>query len=201
VLLPIPLPITVIQILAIDLITDILPAIGLGNEPPESDVMQRPPRQRNERLVSYRTFIRSYGIIGPAEAALSFLAFFLVLTAGDWHWAEPLASTSVLYGQASGAFLATIIFCQIGNVMACRTNRQSAVPYLLRHNMWIWAGLLVEVLFIMSIIYLPLFHTFFSTAALPLWVWGIILAAPWIIFAIEEVRKWLVRRGVHWLMA
>jgi sodium/potassium-transporting ATPase subunit alpha len=201
VLLPIPLPITVVQILAIDLITDILPAIGLGNEPPESDVMQRPPRQRNERLVSYRTFIRSYGIIGPAEAALSFLAFFLVLAAGDWHWAEPLASTSVLYGQASGAFLATIIFCQIGNVMACRTNRQSAVPYLLRHNMWIWAGLLVEVLFIISIIYLPLFHTFFSTAALPLWVWGIILAAPWIIFAIEEARKWLVRRGAHWLTA
>jgi len=201
VLLPIPLPITVVQILAIDLITDILPAIGLGNEPPESDVMQRPPRPRSERLVSYRTFIRSYGIIGPAEAALSFLVFFMVLDAGGWHWAQPLASSTVLYGQASGAFLATIIFCQIGNVMACRTNRQSALPYLIRHNMWIWAGLLVEVVFILSIIYLPVFHTFFSTAALPLWVWGIVLAAPWIIFAIEEVRKWLVRRGAHWLMA
>ena len=201
VLLPIPLPITVVQILAIDLITDILPAIGLGNEPPESDVMHRPPRPRNERLVSYRTFVRSYGIIGPAEAALSFLVFFLVLDAGGWHWAQPLASSAVLYGQASGAFLATIIFCQIGNVMACRTNRQSALPYLIRHNMWIWTGLVVEVVFILSIIYLPVFHTFFSTAALPVWVWGIILATPWIIFAIEEVRKWLVRRGAHWLMA
>jgi len=125
----------------------------------------------------------------------------MVLDAGGWHWAQPLASSTVLYGQASGAFLATIIFCQIGNVMACRTNRQSALPYLTRHNMWIWAGLLVEVVFILSIIYLPVFHTFFSTAALPLWVWGIVLAAPWIIFAIEEVRKWLVRRGAHWLMA
>ena len=152
VLLPIPLPITVVQILAIDLVTDILPAIGLGNEPPESDVMHRPPRPRNERLVSYRTFVRSYGIIGPAEAALSFLAFFLVLQAGGWHWAQPLASSAVLYGQASGAFLATIIFCQIGNVMACRTNRQSALPYLIRHNMWIWTGLVVEVVFILSII-------------------------------------------------
>ena len=199
VLLPIPLPITVVQILAIDLITDILPAIGLGNEPPESDIMQRPPRQRGERLVSYRTFIRSYGLIGPVEALLSFLIFFWILDAGGWQWAQPLASDTVLYGQATGAFLATIIFCQIGNVMACRTNRQSAVSYLLRFNPWIWSGLAVEVLFILMILYIPLFHGFFSTAGLPLWVWCGILLAPWIIFTIEELRKLLVRRGVSWL--
>jgi sodium/potassium-transporting ATPase subunit alpha len=163
--------------------------------------MQRLPRRRNERLVSYRTFIRSYGIIGPAEAALSFLVFFLVLGAGGWQWAQPLAASSALYGQAAGAFLATIIFSQIGNVMACRTNRQSAIPYLWRYNPWIWAGLLVEVLFILAIIYIPLFHTFFSTAALPLWVWGIILLAPAVIFSLEELRKWLVRRGIQWLVA
>ncbi len=199
VLLPIPLPITVVQILAIDLITDILPAIGLGNEPPEKDVMLRPPRRPDERLVSYRTFVRSYGIIGPAEAALSFLVFFLLLGAGGWQWAEPLPTDTLLYGQATGGFLATIIFCQIGNVLACRTNRQSALPYLLRMNLWIWAGLLVEALFILSILYIPAFHRFFTTGPLPLWVWGFILLAPWLIFAIEELRKWLVRRGVQWL--
>ena len=199
VLLPIPLPITVVQILAIDLITDILPAIGLGNEPPEQDTMQRPPRRRDERLVSYRSFIRSYAIIGPVEAALSFLVFFLMLDSGGWQWSQPLASDTLLYGQASGAFLATIIFCQIGNVMACRSNRQSALPYLLRFNPWILSGLLVEVVFILSILYIPLFHRFFSTAALPLWIWPIILLAPWVIFSIEELRKWLVRRGVEYL--
>jgi sodium/potassium-transporting ATPase subunit alpha len=199
VLLPIPLPITVVQILAIDLITDILPAIGLGNEPPERDTMQRPPRQRNERLVSYRSFIRSYAIIGPVEAALSFLVFFLMLDSGGWQWSQPLASDTLLYGQASGAFLATIIFCQIGNVMACRSNRQTALPYLLRFNPWIVAGVVVELVFILSILYIPLFHSFFSSAALPLWIWSVILLAPWVIFSIEELRKWLVRRGVQFL--
>jgi sodium/potassium-transporting ATPase subunit alpha len=150
-------------------------------------------------LVSYHTFIRSYGIIGPAEAALSFLVFFLVLQAGSWQWAQPLASDTQLYGQASGAFLATIIFCQIGNVMACRTNRQSAIPYLLHYNLWIWLGLLVEVVFILAILYIPLLHNVFTTAPLPLWVWGIILLAPWLILVIEELRKWLVRRGNSWL--
>lgn len=201
VLFPIPLPITVVQILSIDLITDILPAIGLGNEPPEADVMQRRPRHRNERLVSSKTFLRSYGIIGPAEAALSFMVYFIVLDAGGWGWGERLTAGAPLYGQAAGAFLATIIVGQIGNVMACRTNRQSAVPYLARFNAWIWSGVAVEVLFIFAIIYLPIFHHFFTTSPLQVNIWLVILIAPFVIFVIEEVRKYLVRRGLSILSA
>jgi len=201
VLFPIPLPITVIQILSIDLITDMLPAIGLGNEPPESDIMRRPPRRHDERMVSYRTFIRSYGIIGPAEALLSFAAFFLVLLAGGWHYGERLEAGLSLHAQASAAFLATIIFCQIGNVMTCRSNRQSAFGDLLRFNPWISAGLLVEVVFIFSIIYIPAFHNFFSTNPFSAENWLLIGAAPLCIFLIEELRKWLVRKGITILAA
>lgn len=199
VLFPIPLPITVVQILAIDLITDILPAIGLGNEPPEADTMSRPPRRRDERLVSIRTFVRSYLIIGPVEAGFSFLFFFLVLFNGGWQWAQPLASSDPLYGQAAGVFLATIIFSQMGNVMACRSSRQSAWPHLTQLNPWIALGLVVELLFIVTIIYTPALHKIFSTAPLDLSLWGMFMIAPITLFAIEEFRKWLVRRGVDWL--
>jgi len=199
VLLPIPLPITVIQILAIDLITDMIPAIGLGNEPPEADTMQRPPRSRSERLVSFRTFVRSYAIVGPAEAALAFLAFFVVLFDGGWNWGELLALDVPLHLQASGAFLATIIFCQVGNVMACRTNRQSALPYLMRLNRWIAIGVVVEVGFILAIVYLPLLNPIFSAAPFSIAAWGIVVLSPFVIFLIEEFRKVLVRRGVAWL--
>jgi len=201
VLLPIPLPITVIQILAIDLVTDILPAIGLGNEPPESDIMHRPPRRRDERLVSVRTFIRSYAIVGPAEAALSFAVFFTVLYGGGWEWGTSLPADSELYRQAAGAFLATIIFSQIGNVMACRTNRQSAVGKLWQFNGWITAGVAVELLFIFVIIYVPVFFAVFTTAPLAVSLWGLIALAPLVIFVIEELRKWAVRHGATWLVA
>lgn len=196
VLFPIPLPITVVQILSIDLITDILPAIGLGNEPPEADIMVRPPRRREERLVSLKTFLRSYGIIGPVEALMSFVVFFMILYGGGWLWGEQLPETSTLYRQAAGAFLAAIIFSQIGNVNACRTNRQSAVNHLKRFNPWITVGIAVEVLFICAIIYVPVFHWFFTTAPLAYTVWPVIVIAPFVIFGVEEVRKFLVRRGV-----
>jgi sodium/potassium-transporting ATPase subunit alpha len=201
VLFPIPLPITVIQILSIDLITDILPAIGLGNEPPEADIMVRPPRRREERLVSLKTFLRSYGIIGPTEALMSFIVFFLILYGGGWVWGQRLPESNMLYRQAAGAFLATIIFSQIGNVNACRTNRQSALPVLSRFNPWITAGIIVEVLFILSILYVPLFHRFFTTSPVALAMWPIIGVAALVILGVEEVRKVLVRRGVSILSA
>jgi sodium/potassium-transporting ATPase subunit alpha len=201
VLLPIPLPITVIQILAIDLITDILPAIGLGNEAPEADTMQRPPRPRTERMVSAKTFVRSYGVIGPMEAALSFAVFFLVLFSGGWIWGVELSLGTALHQQASGAFLVAIIFSQIGNVMACRTNRQSAFSYLARFNRWITAGLLVEILFVLAITYIPSLHVLFNSGPFPLWIWILILLAPVVVFCTEELRKWLVRRGLKWLAA
>jgi sodium/potassium-transporting ATPase subunit alpha len=201
VLFPIPLPITVIQILAIDLVTDILPAIGLGNEPPEADVMRRPPRRRDERLVSARTFLRSYAIIGPAEASMSFLVFFVVLFGGGWTWGAALPDDSELYRQAAGAFLATIIFSQIGNVMACRTSRQSALKALRHFNGWIVAGLAVELTFIALIMYVPALNRLFTTAPLDPWIWGLIALAAPVIFLVEESRKAAVRRGARWLAA
>ena len=105
----------------------------------------------------------------------------------------PLASDATLYAQAAGGFLATIIFCQIGNVLACRTARQSAVPGLRRLNKWILVGIAVEVSFILLIVYVPVFQPVFTTAPLPLWVWALILPAPLVIFAVEELRKWVLR--------
>ena len=196
VLFPIPLPITVVQILCIDLFTDMLPAIGLGNEPPESDTMLRPPRAGHQKLVSMGTFIRSYAFIGPVESALSFIVFFYVLFSGGWHWGVNLPTGSPLYSQATGAFLATIIFSQIGNVMACRTNRQSAIRYLAQFNPWITAGIIIEIGFIVSIINLPHFHHFFNTGQLGATEWQMILCVPFIVFGLEELRKFLARGGV-----
>jgi sodium/potassium-transporting ATPase subunit alpha len=199
--LPIPLPMTVIQVLSIDLFTDILPAIGLGNEPPEPDLMRRPPRRRDERLVTARTFLRAYGFIGMTEATLAFAAFFSVLFSGGWSWGAPLHVSNPLYGQATGAFLATVIFCQVGNVMACRTNRESALPSLLRSNPWITVGVAVELLFILAVLHVPALGSLFSARPFGAATWLALAAAPFVVFLVEEGRKKLARKGARSLAA
>ena len=197
VLLPLPLPMTVVQILSVDLVTDMLPAIGLGNEPPEADVMHRPPRAREAHLVDAGTFVHSYGFIGLVEAALAFTVFFLVLAAGGWQWGQGAAVDQLLQRQAAGAFLATVVFCQIGNVMACRTLRQSAWPRLARFNAWIVGGIVFEVLFIVAITQLPVLQPLFSAAPLAPGMWAWIAASPCVLFGLEELRKWIARRNAR----
>jgi sodium/potassium-transporting ATPase subunit alpha len=106
-----------------------------------------------------------------------------------------------LYGQATGAFLATVIFCQVGNVMACRTNRQSAIPYLAVPNGWIVAGVAVELLFILSVLHLAPLQRVFTTRPFGAPTWLVLLAAPGVVFLVEEGRKALARRGVSSLAA
>ena len=93
VLLNVPLPLTVILILSIDLGTDIVPALGLGAEKPESDVMKNPPRSRKERLLTKNLLGISYGIVGMIQAFAGFFSYFVVLYDSGWTWGEELPSS------------------------------------------------------------------------------------------------------------
>src|SRR3989338_2723629 len=86
VLFRIPLPLTIIQILAVDLGTDMLPALALGAEKPDPDTMRRPPRPRSERLLNWGSLLRAYLFLGPLEAVAGMAAFFFVLHGGDWQY-------------------------------------------------------------------------------------------------------------------
>ncbi|MFM9104077.1 MAG: cation transporting ATPase C-terminal domain-containing protein, partial [Cyanobium sp.] len=75
--LAIPAALTVLQILAVDLGTDLLPALALGAEPPEAGCMQRPPRQREEPLLSRAVVLGGYLLLGAVEAGLAMAAYLL----------------------------------------------------------------------------------------------------------------------------
>ena len=76
----IPLALTVRQILAIDLGTDILPGLALGTEKPEPDIMHRQPRRRQQPLIDRSLLLRSFLWLGPIETILAFSGFFLVMS-------------------------------------------------------------------------------------------------------------------------
>jgi len=185
----------VIQILAVDLGTDMLPALALGAERSDPAVMRRPPRARSERLLTWGLVARAYLFLGVLEAAAAMAAFFLVLDAAGWHYGQMLAKTDPLYLQATTACLVAIVAAQVANVFLCRHPTRSIVDSGVRGNLLLAPALAVELAVTLAIVYTPPGHWLFGTASVGFGVW---LAAGLFTLAmlgLEEARKaWLRRR-------
>ncbi len=191
----IPLPLTIIQILAVDLGTDMLPALALGAEKPDSGVMQRPPRARSERLLSWNLIARAYLFLGVLEAAAAMAVFFIVLDGAGWHYGEVLARSDPLYLQATTACLATIVMMQGVNVFLCRHPRRSSLSFGLFSNPLILLGIAAELLLMLFIAYTPSGNWLFGTAPLGAEVWLLALAGALLMGGLEELRKAWLRRA------
>ena len=200
VLLDIPLPLTVILILSIDLGTDIVPALGLGAEKPETDVMKRKPRPRGERLLSRNLLLMSYGVVGMLQAAAGFFTYFVILYSGGWEWGQDLAGDDPLYRTAITGFFASIIICQVADVIICRTRTQSLLTVGFLSNRLVLVGIAFELLLLACISYIPAFNIFFGTA--PLEAWHLMLSVPFAIAILvgDEFRRVLVRRGNRFVL-
>ncbi|HYN37882.1 MAG TPA: cation-transporting P-type ATPase, partial [Rhodospirillales bacterium] len=171
VLFRIPLPLTIIQILAVDLGTDMLPALALGAEKPDPGVMSRAPRARGERLLSWGLIARAYLFLGALEAAASMAVFFFVLNAAGWHYGDLLGKTDPLYLQATTACLAAIVATQVANVFLCRHTRRSSLSLGLFSNPLILLGIAAELGMILFIVYTPAGNWLFGTAPIGPEVW------------------------------
>jgi len=194
ILLRIPLPLTIIQILAVDLGTDMLPALALGAEKPTPGLMKQPPRKLKERLLDLPLIIRSYLFLGPIEAIACMFGFFYVLYNGGWIWGTMLSVNNLLYLQATTACLTAIIITQIGNVFACRSSKESIFSIGFFTNRLIFAGIMVEILLQLFIVYHPFGNKIFRTAPLSLDLWLILIPFSIGLLAAEEVRKFYSRR-------
>jgi sodium/potassium-transporting ATPase subunit alpha len=189
-----PLALTVVLILTIDLGTDLLPALGLGREKPEVDVMKQPPRKRDERLLTWPLLGMSYGIVGMLQAAAGFFAFFVVLYQGGWVWGDVLPDSSLLYKTAVTSFFAAIVICQIADVLICRTRRQSILSAGILANKLIWLGIIVELALLFAITQITFLQPFFGTA--PIGWFELSLSLPFAVLILlgDEYRRWLIRR-------
>jgi calcium-translocating P-type ATPase len=194
VLVRIPLPLTIIQILAVDLGTDLVPALALGAEKPDPLTMKQRPRARTDRLLSAGVFARAYGWLGPMQAAAAMAAFFFVLSRGGWHFGQALSSSNPLYLEATTACLSSIIVMQVANVFICRSPSESTFTRGMFSNRFLAAGIAVELTLIALVDYTPLGNAVFGTVPIPGAVWLFTLPFACGMLVLEEVRKWMVRR-------
>lgn len=190
----VPLPLSVMQILAIDLGSDMMPALGLGVEQPEEGIMNQPPRAKTDRLINSKMLVKSFLWYGGMEALVAMAAFFAVFSLHGQSLVS-LPANGELYREATTMTLGAIIFCQIGQVMNCRTQIQSIFKRGFFTNRTINLGLAIEVLLFSLLAYIPFLNGLFGTAPITSLEWGILILCPIPIFLLEEIRKaWLRRR-------
>jgi magnesium-transporting ATPase (P-type) len=186
---------TIIQILAVDLGTDMLPALALGAEKPDPGVMQRPPRPRTERLLTWGMLARAYLFLGVLEAAVSMAIFFFVLDAAGWRYGSALDRGDPLYLQATSACLAAIVVMQMMNVFLCRHPLKSSLSFGLFENRYLLLGLAAELGGILALIYTSAGNWLFGTSPVGAEVWLLALAGAALMWVLEEARKAWLRRS------
>lgn len=193
----IPLPLTIMQILFIDLGTDLIPALGLGSEEPESGIMRKPPRNLAEPLLNKRIIFKAFCWYGILASVVSMCGYFFVNFSHGYSAAGWAEKGSNVYLVATTMTLAGIVFSQIGAVMNCRTERQSVFKKGLWKNPIINIGIAAEILFLALIMYVPLLQDVFGTAPIGTKNWLLLFCVPPIILMIEEIRKAVSRRLAH----
>lgn len=189
----IPLPLTVMQILAVDLGTDILPALGLGTEMPEENIMNQPPRSKTAPLLNRAVIIKAFFWYGLMTSLFSMAAYFFVNWLHGWPYV-PLANEGVIYREATTMTLGAIIFSQVGTALNCRTNQQSLFHIGLFGNRRILFGIVIEILLLCVLAYLPFLQNIFNTAPIRPAGWLFLICIPFPVVLLEELRKWHHRK-------
>jgi Ca2+-transporting ATPase len=204
VLLKIPPALVIMQILAIDLGTDMIPALALGVESAEPGTMKLPPRPKDHSLMDRALLLRAYGFLGLIEAGLGMAGFLGVWWSYGYGLAELQAITPSLlthtanatlmaiYAQATTMTLAVIVACQDGNVFACRSEQTSAFKLGWFRNRLIWIGIATEWTLILSLIYFSPLQKIFGTSPLMSWQIALLFFCPGLLLAAEELRKALL---------
>ncbi len=193
----VPLPLTILQLLAFDVGTETLPALALGRERAEPGIMDRPPRSRSESLITRAMLARAWLFLGLIAAALEMGAFFYVLLKAGWSPNDPVGEGDPLhhaYLQATTMTFLAMVVAQIGTAFAARTERASLRSVGVFSNRLLLAGIAFELALAALFVYTPLFQELLGTAALPASDLLVLLPFPFVVWGADELRRYLVRR-------
>ncbi len=192
--LRIPLPLSVIQILTIDLGSDMLPGLALGSEKPEKDIMDRPPVGKHERILDAEVFKRGYFFLGIIEGAAAMVAFLGFLFLSGWQYGDLSIANTPLHYQAMTMTLLGAITCQLMNVWTLRSWEYSAFSRGLFTNKLLIVAIVIEIIWIFALLTVPVVQTIFNTASVPLPFLALLVPFPILLFFSHELYKWRIRR-------
>jgi magnesium-transporting ATPase (P-type) len=193
----IPLPLTVLQLLAFDVGSETLPSLALGRDPAEPGIMRRRPRPADEGVIRGPMLVRAWLFLGLIVATLQMAGFFFVLTSAGWTPGAQVGPDSPLhhaYLQATTMSFVGMIAGQIGTAFAVRTRRESLLTVGVFSNRYLLYAVGGVILFAALFVYVPALQHLLSTAALPLRDVLFLLPYPFIVWGADELRKLVIRR-------
>jgi len=188
-----PLALTVPQILAVDLGTDLIPALALGNENSEGDVMKRKPKSKKDKLLTVNLFLRAYVFLGMMEAIILMSVFMFYLYSKGYHFGDILENNNKIYIEATSIALTSIILSQIGTGFAVRSNSDSLFKIGIFTNTFYIYGIIYEIVLLTLILYIPSLKNIFSTTEFDLTFIWYLMFIPFLLIILEEIRKYVTR--------
>jgi Ca2+-transporting ATPase len=182
-LLGLPLPLTAVQILYVNLATDGLPALALSVDPAETDMMSRKPRNPQTGIFTRPVVILM--IAGGIWSAITNLGLYIWAMNSGRSQEEAMTMTFV-----------SLVLIQFFKAYNFRSDRISVLhkPFA---NKWLNLAVFWEIALLLVIVYLPFLHEAFSTYSLPLIDWLIVLGLAFTVMPLLEAIKWMERKG--WL--
>jgi sodium/potassium-transporting ATPase subunit alpha len=192
--LRIPLPLSVIQILTIDLGSDMLPGLALGSEAPEEDIMDRPPVGKHERILDKEVFKRGYFFLGIIEGTAAMAAFLGFLFLSGWHYGDLSITNTELHRQAMTMTLLGAVSCQLFNVWTLRSWEFSAFERGAFKNKLLLVAIVLELIWIYALLNVKAVQLIFNTAHVPANYLWILLPFPILLFISHEMYKYRLRK-------
>lgn len=192
----IPLPLTILQLLAFDVGSETMPALALSREPAEPGLMNRPPRPRSEGVIRGPMLVRSWLFLGVLVSVLSLAGFFYVLTSAGWSLGAPVGPGQPLhhaYQQATTMTFLGMIAGQVGTAFAVRTQQASLRSTGVLSNRFLLAAIGGEILLAAVFVYTPPFQALLGTAALPPSNLLILFFYPFVVWGADELRRYILR--------
>lgn len=183
-----PLPLLAIQILAIDLGTDVFPSLALGVEEAEQRIMTQKPRAKGNRVMDATMLIRLLSV-GLAMAILALLVYVFVLYQGGWRYGQFFIEDNSLYNKATASVYVTLVFCQMANVFSTRTGKFSFKNIFSNH--WLVIGEIISFIILFSILYWPPLQGVFKVLPPSPIAWVFAIISFFIFFSLSE---WIEKR-------